>query len=148
MIHSVGSKTYPHLVLSVIRNCLVLNASFGLMLNDGLMFQELLVSMKKWGGHYIPSFFYPRLRIWLTQPCIFRNSSQSFDPLLKSCVSVRNRACLHSRKEPLLSGGEYFTFLPWSWQNLDYRHREGAEGTIGNCSFPSLWLKFLEMPGL
>lgn len=47
MMHSVGSKTYPHLVLSVIRNCLVLNASFGLMPNCGLMFRELLVSMKK-----------------------------------------------------------------------------------------------------
>lgn len=49
MIHSISSMTCPHLVLSFIR--MVLNASFGLTLNDGLTFQELLVSIKKSGGH-------------------------------------------------------------------------------------------------
>lgn len=117
------------------------------MPNDGLLFQELLVSMKKWGEHYIPSFFFPRLHIRITQPHIFRNASESFDLLLKSCVSVRTELAFTSRKEPQLSRHGYFTFLPCNWQNLDYRHREGAEETTGTCNFPSLWLNFLEMPG-
>lgn len=68
MVHSIGSKTCPHLVLSVVR--MILNASFDLMLDDGLMFQELLVSIKKVRRPWIinviftyPLFFYPRLHI-------------------------------------------------------------------------------------
>lgn len=142
MIPSIGSKTYCHVVFSLIRSCLVLNASFGLMLNDGLLFQELLVSMKKWGGHYIPCFFYPRLHIWLTQPHIFRNSSQSFDPLLKSCVSVRSRACLRLQKGASALKGWVLHLLALELAKLGLQTQRGGWRNHRDFQF-----NFLEMPG-